>query len=221
MGSNYAYGLWTVVLFNIALFLFFGLSFIRPRGKREWRSMGVFSAFLVALFTEMYGFPLTIYLLTSVLGSRYPIFNPFTHTAGNLWAVLLGGSTLLANLFMGIGGIITVAALMILSVGWRQIHNSKGELVTDGIYGFVRHPQYSALFLLILGFMIQWPTFITVLMLPVLVFTYYRLARREERDMQEHFGEAYGKYHESVPMFLPRFRSATAPTNAKPLRAKV
>src|SRR4030067_2444878 len=116
--TTYDYGLWPVVIFNLGLFGFFALSFLRPKLRREWRSMSVFAAFLVALFTEMYGFPLTIYLLTSYLGSRYPVLNPFSHDTGNLWAMLLGGSEWLSGLFMLVGGAFTFIALFILGRAW-------------------------------------------------------------------------------------------------------
>lgn len=204
METGYDYGLWIMVIFNIGLFGVFVLSFLRPKKKREWRSMGVFAAFLTALFTEMYGFPLTIYLATSYLGSRYPVLTPFSHDAGNLWAIFLGGSAWLSGLFMLVGGAITLLALIILGRAWQEIHKTKGELVTSGLYRRVRHPQYSAMFLLILGFFIQWPTLITVVMAPVLIWVYYRLALREEKDMENHFGDSYSSYRQRVPMFFPR-----------------
>ncbi len=204
MKPGYDYGLWTMVILNVGLFGFFALSFLRPKLRREWRSMGVFAAFLVALFTEMYGFPLTIYLLTSYLGSRYPVLNPFSHDAGNLWAVLLGGSMWLSGLFMTVGGAFTLIALFILGRSWKQIHAANGQLVTIGIYRHVRHPQYSAMFLLILGFFIQWPTLITAVMAPVLVWLYHRLALKEEKEMESRFGDNYNSYIKRVPMFIPR-----------------
>ncbi len=204
MNSTYDYGMWVVVIFNIVLFGVFVLSFLKPKQKREWRSMGVFAAFLVALFVEMYGFPLTIYLLTSFLGSQYPALSPFSHDAGNLWAILLGGSAWLSGLFMLAGGAFTLFALIILGRAWKQIYNAKGELATTGLYGLVRHPQYSGMFLLILGFFIQWPTLITAVMAPVLVWIYYRLALKEEKDMETRFGDAYTSYRQLVPMFFPR-----------------
>src|SRR4030066_1431649 len=88
---SYSYGLWSLVIVNVALFAFFILSYLAPVKKREWRSMGVTLAFFVALFTEMYGFPLTIYIITGILGSRYPALNPFSHASGHLWLALLGG----------------------------------------------------------------------------------------------------------------------------------
>ncbi len=102
------------------------------------------------------------------------------------------------------GGALTLLALIILGRAWKEIHKAKGELVTSGLYGLVRHPQYSGMFLLILGFFIQWPTLVTVIMAPALVWTYYRLALREEKDMESRFGDSYTSYRQQVPMFFPR-----------------
>jgi len=206
--DSYAYGMWFVVVVNAGIFIFFALSFLRPKKRWEWRSMGAFSAFVIALFTEMYGFPLTIYILLSVLGSKYPVTNPFSHDNGNLWAVLAGGSTFVSALFMFLGGVAMVAGLIIMGKAWRQIHRANGELVTSGLYRLVRHPQYSALFLITVGMLIQWPTLITAAMWPILVLMYYRLARREEREMESRFGDKYIAYKQRVPMFWPRLAAA-------------
>ena len=112
-----AYGLWIMAILNAAVFIMFAFSFTRPRTDRDWRSFGAFSAFIVALFAEMYGFPLTIYLLSGWLGSRYPALDPFSHDAGHLWSTLLGlqGNPhfgflhLLSNLLI-FGGFVLIAA---------------------------------------------------------------------------------------------------------------
>ncbi len=205
MTDSYAYGMWFLVLINAGILLFFVLSFLKPKKRWEWRSMGAFSAFVVALFTEMYGFPLSIYLLTSLLGNRYPATNPFTHINGNPLAAFLGGSEYLSGFFMLLGGVAMIAGLVIMNRAWKQIHGASGDLVTSGLYGVVRHPQYSALFLITIGFLIQWPTIVTLAMWPILTFMYYRLARREEQEMEGLFGEKYAAYRQQVPMFLPRF----------------
>jgi protein-S-isoprenylcysteine O-methyltransferase Ste14 len=212
--ESYAYGMWPFVVINTAVFIFFVLSYLKPKKRREWRSMGAFSAFTVALFTEMYGFPLTIYLLTSTLGSRYPVIDPFTHINGHLWVALSGGSTAMWGLVMLLSWSAMIGGLVIMGKAWKQIHKANGELVTSGLYRLVRHPQYFGLFLITVGFLIQWPTIITAAMWPILMFMYYRLARREEREMESRFGDQYVTYRQQVPMFWPRLTTASLTAKA-------
>jgi protein-S-isoprenylcysteine O-methyltransferase Ste14 len=207
---SYAYGFWSLVVINVGLFIFFLLSFLTPTKKQEWRSMGVTTAFIVALFTEMYGFPLTIYILTAWLGNKYPALNPFSHASGHLWLTFLGGGPAMMVWIHMISNGLIIAGFWIMSVAWRRIHAAKGELVTEGPYRYVRHPQYSGLFLIITGLLIQWPTIITALMSPVLFYVYYRLARREEAEVETRFGDRYQKYKSITPMFIPRLRGAVA-----------
>ena len=209
MTESYAYGMWPVAAVSIGIFIFFTLSYLKPKKRWEWRSMGAFSAFTVALFTEMYGFPLTIYILTSTLGSRYPVIDPFTHINGHLWVALAGGSTLVWVLVMLVSTAAMLGGLIIMGITWKQIHRANGELVTSGLYGRVRHPQYFALFLLTVGMLIQWPTIITAVMWPILMFMYYRLARKEEKEMERRFGDRYVAYRRQVPIFLPRLSLAS------------
>ncbi len=205
-GPPYAYGLWGVAIFNVLLFGWFLLSFLAPRRPAEWRSMGVASAFLVALFAEMYGFPLTIYVLSSAIGARLPA-NPFNHLNGHLWAALLGVPNWGKLAICQAGSLIMVAALVLMGKAWKQIHGSPGELVTDGLYRHVRHPQYAALFLFSAGLLVQWPTIPTVVMFPVLVGAYLRLAAREERELLAAFGDRYRLYLAATPRFFPRLRA--------------
>jgi len=202
-GSEYAYGMWVVVAFNVGIFLFFTLSFLKPRGSQEWRSMGVVTAFFVALFAEMYGFPLTIYLLTGWLGDAYPALEPFSHKLGHLWVVVLGGSTLAWVVVMALSLALMLMGYTLLSKGWTQIHAARGGLVTDGIYAHARHPQYTGLFLVIIGFLVQWPTILTVIMAPVLLLSYVHLARVEERRAEAEFGAEYNEYVRKTPAFFP------------------
>jgi protein-S-isoprenylcysteine O-methyltransferase Ste14 len=203
-GIPFGYGFWSLVVLNAAVFVLFALSFLTPVRRREWRSFGVFTAFVVALFTEMYGFPLTIYILTAVLGSRYPALNPFSHASGHLWITLLGGGAWMSAIIHLISNGLMLGGLVLMGAGWRRIHKARGELVTDGVYAWVRHPQYTGLFLITVGMLVQWPTIITALTWPVLLGVYYRLARREEREAEIVFGDAYSHYRSSVPMFFPR-----------------
>lgn len=201
--EEYAYGMWVIAAFNVGLFLFFILSFIKPKKTKEWRNMGVVTAFLVALFAEMYGFPLTIYLLTGWLGEAYPVLQPFNHKYGHLWVVVFGGSTLAWVVVMGLSLLFLLAGYTLMSKGWRQIHGAHDGLVVDGVYGFVRHPQYTGLFLIITGFLIQWPTLLTVIMAPVLIYAYIRLSRSEEEVVQQKFNQSYLEYASRTPMFFP------------------
>ncbi|HBR14304.1 MAG TPA: isoprenylcysteine carboxyl methyltransferase [Candidatus Omnitrophica bacterium] len=203
--GNYAYGMWTVAAFNVILFSFFALSFIKPKTTVEWRSMGAFVAFIAALFTEMYGFPLTIYLLSSWLGKSYPVLNPFSHSHGHLWLVLLGlaDSSTAMTVLHAVTNVMIFCGLYVMQNGWVLIHAAKGNhLVTEGMYARVRHPQYSGLFLITSGFLIQWPSLLTLVMWPILTFAYYRLAMREEKDVERQFGQAWRDYKARVPAFI-------------------
>lgn len=207
MTDSPAYGLWTLVIINSAVFIIFAFSFTKPRTRRDWRSFGGFSAFIVALFAEMYGFPLTIYLLSGWLSRRYPQLDLFSHDAGHLWSTLLGGRGnphvgalhILSSLFIA-GGFILLASAWKVLYGAQQ----RQQLATDGPYARVRHSQYDAFVLIMFGFLLQWPTILTLLMFPILVAMYVRLARQEEREMRAAFGEAYDQWAARTPAFIPR-----------------
>ena len=212
--ESYAYGMWPAAVISIGIFIFFTLSYLKPKKRWEWRSMGAFSAFVVALFTEMYGIPLTIYILTSTLGSRYPVIDPFTHVNGHLWVALAGGSIYVWGLVMLVSNGAMLGGLIIMGKAWQQITLSNGALVTSRLYARVRHPQYFALFLITVGMLIQWPTIITAAMWPILMLMYYRLALREEKEMESLFGDQYVRYRQRVPMFWPRLATASWTTKA-------
>ena len=205
--DQYAYGLWGAVLFNILMFGGFVYLVFKPQTKRDWRTLGAFTSFLVALFAEMFGFPLTIYILTSILGNKYPVLDPFTHINGHLWVAFAGGSEIVYSILHPLSNILIYAGIGIIAIGWKGIHGGEGELVTDGIYRFVRHPQYSGFMVIILGFLIQWPTIITLIMAPVLTVMYIRLSKKEENKMIEEFGGEYLLYMNKVPRFIPSFRN--------------
>jgi protein-S-isoprenylcysteine O-methyltransferase Ste14 len=206
-----AYSLWSLVVINIAVFAIFAFSFARPRTARDWRSFGAFTAFLLALFTEMYGFPLTIYLLSGWLQQRYEGLDLLTHDTGHLWETLLGWRGdphlnplhLLSNVLIG-GGFV------LLAMAWRVLFAAQQarQLATTGAYAYVRHPQYAGFILVMLGFLLQWPTLLTLAMFPILVWMYVRLARREEREVRAEFGDVYARYAAATPAFFPRLRRA-------------
>ena len=202
-----AYGLWSLVLLNSVVFIFFAFSFFKPKSPRDWRSFGAFSAFIIALFTEMYGFPLTIYLLSGWLQSRYPDVNWLSHDAGHLLEELFGWRAnphfgpfhLLSFLFIGSG-------FMLIAAGWRVLYEAqrRGTLATTGIYARIRHPHYVGFVLVMFGFLLQWPTLLTVAMFPVLVIMYWQLARHEEQEVLAEHGETYARYMRDVPGYFPR-----------------
>ncbi len=202
-----AYGLWSLVILNSAIFIFFAFSFFKPRTSRDWRSLGAFSAFVVALFTEMYGIPFTVYLLSGWLGQRYPGLDLLTHDAGHLWDTLLGwqGDPHLSP-FHILSNVLIAGGFILLSAAWYHLHTAQRErrLATSGPYARIRHPQYVAFIAILLGFLFQWPTLLTLVMFPVLVAMYVRLARREEREVRAEFGAEYDRYAAVTPAFLPR-----------------
>ena len=208
---TYDYGWWSATILNTLLFGGFVLSFLTPTRRYEWRSFGVFLAFIVALFTEMYGFPLTIYLLTSLLGGLLPLTDPFRHLNGHLWVSLFGGPDWLKQVVCQMGSVAMLGGLILMGMGWRHIHRAQGSLVTNAVYSSMRHPQYSGLMLMTMGMLIQWPTLPTVLMGPVLIAAYYRLARREEAVLVARFGDAYRQYRAHVPAFVPYRRPWRGP----------
>ncbi len=167
--STPAYGLWPLVIINAGVFIIFAFSFTRPHTARDWRFFGAFSAFLVALFTEMYGFPLTIYLLSGWLSSLFPGIDLLSHNTGHLWETVMG---------------------------W------KGDPHLNPLHLL----SYVVIFGGFLLLLLQWPTLLTLLMFPILVVMYVRLAGREEREVQAEFGEAYARYAASTPAFFPRLR---------------
>jgi len=202
-----AYGLWPLVIINAAVFIMFAFSFTKPRTARDWRSFGAFSAFLVALFTEMYGFPLTIYLLSGWLASRYPGVDLLGHNSGHLWETLLGtkGDPHVSPLHI-LSYVVIFGGFSLLSAAWKVLYAAQRThtVAVSGPYARIRHPQYVGFVLIMFGFLLQWPTLITLIMFPILVTMYTRLARREERESLAEFGEEYARYAAVTPAFIPR-----------------
>jgi len=202
-----AYGLWFLVLLNSAVFIIFAFSFSRPNSTRDWRAFSAFSAFIVALFTEMYGVPLTIYLISGWLQSRYPGIDLLSHDAGHLWLTLFGiqGDPHFGPLHI-LSGLVIGGGFILLSAAWKVLYRAQRhhKLATTGVYARIRHPQYVGFIMIMLGFLIQWPTILTLAMFPLLVLMYVRLARREEREAAQAFGAVYFAYEAAVPGWIPR-----------------
>ena len=207
-----AYGLWSLVIINSAFFIFFAFSFFKPKSKHDWRTLGLYSAFIVALFTEMYGFPLTIYLLSGWLQSHYPEVNWLSHDAGHLLEMMFGWR---ANPHFGpfhmLSMIFIIGGFWLLSSAWPVLYRAaqRNELATSGPYARIRHPQYAAFVLVMFGFLLQWTTIITLLMFPILVWVYMRLAYAEERDSESRFGEQWRDYAARTPRFIPQRLSSS------------
>lgn len=203
--TDYGYGMWALVAIDSAVFILFAVSFFHPSGGRDWRALGGFSAFVVALFAEMYGYPLTIYLLSGVLGDKLGL----SHDAGHLWADLIGwsGDPHLSPFHLAswllIGG-----GFWLIAGAWSRLHAAAkaGRLATDGPYARVRHPQYAGFIAIMVGFLLQWPTLPTLVMFPVLLVVYRRLAIREEREVARTFGTDWNAYADGMPRFTPRLR---------------
>ena len=202
------YGLWGLVLVNSLVFIGFAYSFFKPANLRDWRSFGAYSAFVVALFAEMYGFPLTIYLLSGWLGSKFPGVDLFDHETGHLWWLLTGRQ---GNPHLGLLHLLSFAFILagfaLLSKSWHVLYHAqrRHQIASSGPYRLVRHPQYIGFATIMLGYLFQWPTMLTLAMFPVLVAMYVRLAISEDRDSEAAFGQAWRDYTAATPRFLPRF----------------
>ncbi|MFC1486346.1 methyltransferase family protein [Thermoproteota archaeon] len=194
---------WLFVIFNLILLCFFVL-LIGFRRKLARLPASIYVAFIVALYIEMYGFPLTMYFFTWAFGSN---------SVATLWYLLSAftGEKLFYSIFMGvivpISNIVILTGMLLVIFGWKNIFRTKNQLVTTGIYNYVRHPQYLGFLLITLGMNVLWVTFSTLILWPILAFLYYRLAKEEDKQMEEKFGEEFLKYRNKIPMFIPKIRN--------------
>lgn len=202
-----AYGLWPLVIISSLGLIIFAASFVRPKTSRDWRSLGVFSAFIVALFVEMYGFPLTIYFLSGWLVKNVPGIDPLTHNSGHLLEDFFGwGGDPHFGPFHILSYILIGYGFILLANAWKALYKAQRnhKLAITGPYARIRHPQYAGFVFIMLGFLFQWPTLLTLVMFPVLVWMYVRLARSEERESRAAFGNEWETYARRTPAFIPR-----------------
>lgn len=198
-------GVWGLAIIVVVIVSWLMYRYLAPNSWKEWTRAGVLQAFIIAFYAEMYGFPLTIYFLARFFG-----LDVASNEGGNLWAQLFG--TPVAHLVaMVIGYAIVFSGATLVADGWRRVHRGRreGHLVTDGVYARMRHPQYTGLFLIVFGEgVVHWPTIVSVVAFPIIVIAYTMLARREERQMLEQFGDEYREYLRQVPMFIPSDKRA-------------
>ena len=211
-GGN-AYGNWGIAVTIVLVFTFFVVRYLPMRTRMAKRSGGALIAFFVALFAEMYGFPLTIYLLGHFLDIQVPLDHISGHLLGDLITWLgLGNGWFIVML---VSNTLIIVGIWIISAGWEHVYRSEGKLVTDGIYRYVRHPQYSGIFVITLGLMIQWPTLPALILWPFVIAMYMRLAKKEEQDILEKFPKEYTAYMERTPRFIPRLSALGSRTRAE------
>ncbi len=193
-------GAWALAIIMIVVASWVFYRYFAPKGWHEWAGAGLVQAFLIALYAEMYGFPLTIYLLVRFFGLDR------NHLNANLWSTLLGMGETGMMISMLVGYVLLFIGIGLFVEGWRELYRARAEkrLATEGLYGLVRHPQYSGLFIGLFGEgVVHWPTIFSVMLYPIIVVAYALLARREERQMLAQFGAGYRRYRERVPMFFP------------------
>ncbi len=179
-----------IIVLNVLIFASFLalLPYRRPSEESDWKSKGAFVGFMIALFTEMFGLPLVIFIFSPFFD--YPFILPSTRK-------------IFGSFGMIVGTWITLMGIILVFLGWRKIHRAEG-LVTDGVYGYIRHPQYAGLFLIMFGWLLHWPTLLTLILFPILIAVYYWLALREEKGVEEAFPAEYAKYKAQTPRFFPR-----------------
>jgi protein-S-isoprenylcysteine O-methyltransferase Ste14 len=197
--SESHYHNWLGVLFFIVLYgaVLFFMPFYRKMDKKP---QGTYLAFVIAFAIEMHGIPFSMWIVSWIIGKSLP--------EGVLWGHTLVLS--IGHLGMYISIVLALIALSLILNGWYNIYKNywsketgRGTLVTSGVYRYIRHPQYTGLLLLSLGMILNWATLPLIILFPVMVYMYLRLAKREERDMVTEFGDQYQSYMERTKRFIP------------------
>jgi protein-S-isoprenylcysteine O-methyltransferase Ste14 len=183
-----AFGQAGLIVINIIIVLAFLalLPFRRPT-KHIWKSRGTFIAFVIALMTEMFGWPLVIFLLSPLVDIPI-VARPYFRAIGH-WPATVGTA-------------VSILGIALIAIGWAQIHRANA-LVTTGLYGYMRHPQYTGIILFTFGWILHYPSLITLVLWPILIAAYVWLAKQEEKQTMEEFGEDYVNYAKGTKRFIP------------------
>lgn len=190
---------WLGVLFFIAIYSSV-LLFIPFYKKMDKKPRGTYLAFIIAFAIEMHGIPFSMWVISWIIGKNLPV--------GILWGHTFFSSIGFWGMYINI--MCAILAISLIINGWYNIYKKywsketgKGTLVKTGIYKYIRHPQYAGLLLLSFGMIVEWATLPMLIMFPIMIVMYVRLAKREEKDMILEFGDAYKAYMKSTKMFIP------------------
>jgi len=182
---------WLLIIGSVMFFLAF-LVPLNYREKADWKSPGIYGAFLISLFVEMYGLPLTVYLSSGLVSLS---------SSSQIPGIVFSAFGFALNAWMLIGLLVTAVGALLVGIGWYGVYNADG-LARNGIYSYSRHPQYLGIILIASGWFIGWPTPLTGLILPLLIYQYYKLSEKEEEEAIEEFGQDYRDYMEESRMFI-------------------